>query len=186
MNPKIAAVALLVAPMLCVRKPPDWYAHQDRSIRVPAFDARTKLDTTIDGPTLQAIRLAAEDYAPPTSEPRACAHTQAAQLYKVSHQGDIIFVQVSRNPEACGGQGLALDAAARYAISRDGRILRRVLDGEPDNTEPEDAGEPPLSRSEELDASASFQDENPLPLGPYAPTWLLDGGSRPAGDAGAP
>lgn len=35
--------------------------------------------------------------------------------------------------EYCGGGYAVLDSGARYAISRDGRILRRIFDGHPDD-----------------------------------------------------
>jgi len=174
MKMNVTIAALTVLALSCVKRSPDWVARQDVSISLPRFDAATKVDTVLDGMTLQAIRVAAEDFAPATTEPKACASTQAAQTYKVIHRGEIIFVEISRNPEACGGQGHALDGAARYAVSMDGRILRRVLDGE--------EGVEPLPGAP--DGGTPMADENPFPPGPYAPLGLLDAG-LPAGlDAG--
>ena len=54
------------------------------------------------------------------------------QLYRVIRQGDIIFVSVSWNSSSCVPRAYPLDGGARYAISTDGRILRRLVGIEPD------------------------------------------------------
>lgn len=139
----IAAAGFSIFPLYCAPKPPDWYSHQDRSIKMPRFDATTKIDLVIDGATLQAVRVAADDFLPPSSQTRQCSDGQVAHRYEVSRQGDIIFVRISEDPAACGGQGYSLDGAGRYAIHKDGRILRRVLDGDGQGSEePDDAGQP--------------------------------------------
>lgn len=55
-----------------------------------------------------------------------------AQRYLVSREGNIIFVYIYEDEEYCGGGYLALDSGVKYAISADGRILRRVFDGHPE------------------------------------------------------
>ncbi|KFA91823.1 hypothetical protein [Archangium violaceum] len=53
-------------------------------------------------------------------------------------RGDIIFVYISEDPEYCGRKYPALDSGVKYAISTEGRILRRLLDGQPERPiEPE-------------------------------------------------
>lgn len=106
MNTKIVVAAFFFTMPCCVRAPPDWYDKQDRSIRMPPFDSTTKIDLVVDGAALQAIRVAADDFAPPSSERQACTYTQAAQLYKVSRSGDIIFVEVSQDPMPVAGRDM--------------------------------------------------------------------------------
>jgi hypothetical protein len=104
----------------------------------------------------------------------------------VSREGDIIFVRISENPERCGGKYHGLDGAVRYAISKDGRILRRVFDGEPDGVEPDDGGWPlesvilpvrPDGGGPILDSSVHWDWS-------LTPPWLVDGGV-PGPDSGA-
>jgi hypothetical protein len=64
-------------------------------------------------------------------------------LYRAIRQGNITFVSIDANPFACERYGM-LDFGAQYAISADGRILRRLTANEPDWTSPHsspDAGE---------------------------------------------
>jgi hypothetical protein len=60
----------------------------------------------------------------------------------VVRQGDVIFIRIDEDPKACGRTQSALDSGASYAIHRDGRILRRLIDGQPDVAKTEDAGVP--------------------------------------------
>lgn len=186
MSSKNAVAAVVIVLLCCGRALPDWYVHQDHTIKMPAFDANTKIDMTIDGTTLEALRIAAEDFAPRVAEPRACAHTQAGYLYRVIRQGEIIFVAIDRDPEACGGQGYSLGGSARYAIGKDRRILRLVVDGDGTDTWPEDAGTWELL-PDRPDGGPDFHLPSPCPVGPYAPLWLRDGGPvcEPE-DAGVP
>ncbi|WP_224364879.1 hypothetical protein [Hyalangium versicolor] len=155
---------------------------------MPEFGSAAKVDVLMDGATLRALQVAAEDFFPPSDKPLPCAQTQAAHDFEVVHEGDIIFVRISENPRHCGEKYYGLDGAVRYAISKEGRILRRVFDGEPEGTDSPDAG---LSRPSEelpvrpdgggpiLDMSVQW-DETRTPFG------RLDGGVvAPRLDAGA-
>lgn len=185
MRTKATSLLLWVVLLSCMRHGDDWWQHQDRSIKMPRFDASTRVDLVVDGATLQALRLAADDFLPPSTKPRPCSSTQTAHDYEVSREGDVIFVRISENPAHCGKQFGALDGAVRYAISMDGRILRRVFDGEPDGVEPDDGG---MARERVilpvrpdggpiLDSSVHWDWS-------LTPPWLVDGGvSGP--DAGA-
>lgn len=84
----------------------------------------------LDGEMLRALAIAADDLLPPSDKPRSCANKQEAHLYRVIRQANIIFVYIYQNPSYCGPEALMLDSGAKYAISTDGRILRRVLDGQ--------------------------------------------------------
>jgi hypothetical protein len=92
---------------------------------------------------LHAVMVAANDFLPPGAKNPSCPNRQEAQSYRVIRQGPIVFVYIYENEAYCGDSQLALDSGAKYAISTDGRILRRVLDGQPDGTwglEATDAG----------------------------------------------
>jgi hypothetical protein len=175
MKRKLTALLLGIVVLSCVHSQDDWRQHQDRSIRMPRFDASTKVDLVVDGAMLQALRIAADDFLPPTTKPRACSDTQAAHDFEVRRDGDIIFVRISEVPERCGEKYQGLDGAVWYAISKDGRILRRIFDGEPESVElpaRPDGGAPRLDSRVHWDWSLT-------------PPWLLDGGApSPAPDAG--
>jgi hypothetical protein len=109
----------------------------DLSIRFPSFHERSAVLVgaqariyELDGLSLRAISIAANDFSPPGGGARECADKQESQRYRVIRREDIFFIQISLDSAACG-YGV-LDGGARYAIHADGRILRRLFDGEPD------------------------------------------------------
>jgi hypothetical protein len=111
----------------------------DRSIRFPDFHDQFAIQVgesnspyQLDGVMLRALMIAANDYLPPGTREYDCQDRQEAQLYRVIRQGDIIFVSVSFNSSFCKPKIYTLDGGARYAISTDGRILRRLVGIEPD------------------------------------------------------
>lgn len=112
----------------CVSKPlqPEY---QDSSIQLPIFNYDLPLDTDLDGYTLQAIRIAANDFLEPDPAGLPCESKQASHRYRALRQGEVIFVRIDYKPESCGQSVRMLDAGATYAISVDGRILRREKDG---------------------------------------------------------
>jgi hypothetical protein len=85
----------------------------------------------LDGVVLRALMIAANHFRPPSEEEQPCWARQEAQRYRVIRQGDIVFVDISEDPEFCGMDYISLDSGATYAISVDGRILRRVTGAEP-------------------------------------------------------
>lgn len=99
------------------------------SLQLPVFDSALQVDTTLDGHTLQAMRIAADDYLDPARAEPPCQFKQESYEYRALRQGKIVFVRIDFKPESCGGEIDMLDAGATYAISMDGRILRRALDG---------------------------------------------------------
>ncbi|PTL76571.1 hypothetical protein [Vitiosangium sp. GDMCC 1.1324] len=112
---------------------------EDTSIVFPSFFERAAIGVgeqgtpyELEGVTLRAITVAANDFIPPDSKERPCWDRQEAYRYRVIRQGDIIFVRIFTDPTHCRRGFLMLDAGAQYAISTDGRILRRVFDGEPE------------------------------------------------------
>lgn len=142
----------------------------DRSIVFPQFFEQTAVEVgaqgapyEMEGVVLQAIMIAANDFLPPSAKERPCWDRQEAHRYRVIRQGNVIFVRIDEDPASCGGGYVPLDSGAKYAISTDGRILRRVVDGEPEGPlEPAtpDAGKPPAP-GELLNSSAL--DAGPLP-----------------------
>ena len=171
----IAACVLFAAPLCCVRQPPEWYKHQDLSVKMPC-DGKPEVDMVVDGPTLRALRLAADDWMPPP-ESKYCEDTQAAHLFHVRHSGDIIYVDVVRDPAACGGQGYALHGNGTYAISRDGRILRRAVEGDGTCAWPKDAG---VGWPVPLDANGKPYEDATATVDLRAlPPEILDGGLTP-------
>jgi hypothetical protein len=187
----------------CLKDPyPRVPVENDTSIRFSKlFESRSvavnegeSLD--LDGEMLRALMIAANDYLPPGGKNRPCEYRQEAQHYRVLRDGNIIFVYIYENNEYCGHPFPALDSGVKYAISTDGRILRRVFDGQPeDPSEPLDfdaGGWGPPSRpgiSPEFDARWNRHDAGaepgdggtaPSPAPPPMPTPALDGGSPSA------
>jgi hypothetical protein len=110
----------------------------DTSIRFPRFYEHEPVEVAkgegvfeVDGSVLQAIRIAADDFLPRGAKDVPCQSTQAAHTYRVLRRGDVLFVRMDEDPTACGRAASTLHSGAQYAISLDGRILRRALDGEP-------------------------------------------------------
>ena len=123
---------------------------EDLSVRFPDFYARSVITVGADGKayelegvTLRALLIATNDFLPPGGENPPCRDRPEAHRYRVIRQGDIIFVQIEDDDAFCGLKYLSLDTGARYAISTDGRILRRGFGAEPDPAPvpvPPDAG----------------------------------------------
>jgi hypothetical protein len=123
----------------CARSPTTAPLKEDQSIVFPEFFERvgTVVDEPgepydLDGVTLRAITIAANDLIPPPVKDTPCWNRPEAYRYRIIRQGDIIFVRIYANAAYCDHNFLILDSGARYAISLDGRILRRVFDGEPE------------------------------------------------------
>ncbi|ATB30424.1 hypothetical protein [Melittangium boletus] len=111
----------------------------DPSIVFPEFFDRAPVNVgapgsihELDGEMLRALTVATQDFLPPESEDLPCALKREAQTYRIIRQGDVFFIYISENLAHCGHKYPALDSGVKYAISRDGRILRRRLDGQPE------------------------------------------------------
>jgi hypothetical protein len=114
-------------------------AENDSSIVFPQFFEQTAVEVgagampyELDGATLRAIMVATNDFLPPTSKELPCWERPEAYRYRVIRQGDVIFVHMMENLEYCGLQYIAVDSGAKYAVSTDGRILRRLIGAEPE------------------------------------------------------
>lgn len=123
----------------------------DTSIVFPEFFEHDAIEVgsraqpfELDGETLRALTVVANDFRPSDDKDLPCPSRKEAQLYRVIRRENILFVYVYENAAYCGRQNPALDSGARYAISTDGHILRRLLDGHPerpiDESTPGDGG----------------------------------------------
>ena len=170
----------------CIRNPPPAVPEDDRSIVFPPFFEREAIEVgargepyELDGVTLRAIMVAANDFLPPGASNPPCRNRQEAQRYRVIRQGDIIFVSIQEDPAFCGARYPALDSGVKYAVSVDGRILRRISDGQPDESSPlesPDAGRRKVQA--EPGVPPALDDTWNDPSRPMPPEWR-DGGSGP-------
>jgi hypothetical protein len=177
MRTRILALGLGCALAGCVQHPRPVPIENDRSIVFPQFFEQDAIEVgakaepyELEGVVLQAISIAANDFLPPSTKERPCGDRPEAQRYRVIRQGSIIFVRIDEDPAFCGGGYVSLDSGAKYAISTDGRILRRVVDGEPEGPfEPQrpDVG---ILRTPDEASSSSAGDAGPQPPS-------LDGGA---------
>jgi hypothetical protein len=125
----------------CARRPaqPPVPREDDTSIALPSFLRQPAGEVGVegqmyelDGAVMQALMIATNDYIPPDGEDPSCWGSLRAHRYRVIRQGDIIFVDIEEDLEACGLQYIMLHSGVTYAISLDGRILRRVAGSSPE------------------------------------------------------
>ncbi|RKG69333.1 hypothetical protein D7V80_09190 [Corallococcus sp. CA054B] len=140
----------------------------DRSIVFPQFFEQVPIQVgaseqpvVLDGAVLRALTLAADDHLPPGRPETPCTERRASHVFRVIQREDIVFVRIDVDPSACGGVQPGLDSGVRYAISRDGRILRRVLDGMEPYIPFADGG---VMEKAAPGVSPSFDPERPRPL----------------------
>lgn len=188
-------VALLCASCALFARPPQ----EDKSIKFPSFHesfativGKQGQPYELDGVTLRAISIAANDFIPPGHKSRSCWDRQESHSYRVIRQGDVIFVQISSDPASCKQDGMVLDGGVKYAISTDGRILRRLFDGEPENFSPDS------QEAEQKVTGGSYFPASKVggvwaETAPGLPASWFDGGTQPAPaptppipDAGSP
>ncbi len=156
----------------------------DRSIVFPPFFEQAAVHVgasdqpiVLDGAVLRALTLAADDALPRDTADMPCAERRSSHVFRVIAREDIVFIRIDVDPSACGGTQPGLDSGVRYAISRDSRILRRVLDGMKPYVPNADGGVLDLERAAP-GVSPTFDPAHPRPL-PF-----LDAGVKP--DAGVP
>jgi hypothetical protein len=184
MKTKSFAILLIAISMGCLHHR-DWLQHQDSRILMPDYHA-IMAGGPIDGPTLRALQIAANDFFPAWGPLRACIDTPEAHRYYAVRRDEVIYVAILQDPSYCGRAYSSLDSGVRYAISVDGRILRRLLNGEPELDTPEaggveDAGSEPAS----LDGGATAIDVTVPPEARVSFPVFADGGS-PSPDGGTP
>ncbi|RKG84264.1 hypothetical protein D7W82_22785 [Corallococcus sp. CA049B] len=86
----------------------------------------------LDGNLLRAVQVAMEDFFPKQSKDTPCWGRPEAYRYRVIRQGDVFFILIHEASDACGNTFIGVDTGARYAVSLDGRILRRSVGAEPE------------------------------------------------------
>lgn len=148
MKKELLFLVLAIPLMSCVRSPRPTARAEDPSIVFPHFHEQAAVQVgaqdssyELDGSLLRALTLAANDFLPPDAKRPACWDRQESHRYRVIRQADIIFVRIDEAPEACGQRAPALHSGASYAISQDGRILRSLIDGQPDGSSRPTSGE---------------------------------------------
>jgi hypothetical protein len=158
----VAGVAVWISS--CLR--PAWPAPaplgNDRSIVFPHFHDAVEVGAgatpyELDGVVLKAIMIAMNDYVRPNGREQVCWESPEAHRYRVIRTENIIFVRVDEDLEFCGLRYLSLDSGAEYAISLDGRILRRVFDGGLERDFAPDGGSAPVDPAPP-DAGSSVPD----------------------------
>ncbi|KFE64699.1 hypothetical protein [Hyalangium minutum] len=182
---RMTNVSLWLAALIlvgCARSPGSRQLPQenDPSIAFPPFFADSAVAVgagqkpyELDGTLLRALSIAVHDFLPSDNENRPCWMRPEAYRYRIIRQDDIIFVRIMEDPDFCGPQYISVDTGAKYAISTNGRILRRVIGTEPEapwGPSVPDAGKP-RSPAEQADGGV--------------PTVSPDGGLSSA-DGGAP
>ncbi|WNG29411.1 hypothetical protein F0U62_39535 [Cystobacter fuscus] len=162
---------------------------EDPSIQFPSFHERFATPVggegqtyELDGVTLRALSIAARDFLPSGGAQASCADKPEALRYRFIRQGEIIFVQISLNSAVC--EHAILDGGVKYAIHTDGRILRRLFDGEPEALPPEsDPAQVPPSAAAPVPTSQVGSTSAPPAAG--LPASWFDGGTPDAGSPGA-
>lgn len=120
----------------------------------------------MDGAIVQAMMVVAKDFIPPSSENSPCWTKPADFLFDIIREGDIIFVAISPDyfAHGCASEPAPLDWGAKYAISTDGRILRRMEDSydEPDWTSP--ASSPDAGSNEDAGYGRKYELSDLVPM----------------------
>ncbi|QAT82340.1 putative lipoprotein [Corallococcus coralloides] len=120
-------------------RPADWEG--DQSIAFPQFYVQSAMQVggeeqayVLDGNLLRAVQVATEDFFPKQSKDTPCWGRPDAYRYRVIRQGDLFFILIHEDASACGNTFIGVDTGARYAVSLDGRILRRSVGAEPESS----------------------------------------------------
>ncbi|RKI14957.1 hypothetical protein D7Y15_14330 [Corallococcus sp. AB030] len=164
--------ALLLAG--CLRPTPTRDAWtNDASIEFPRFFEQPAVEASaergaveLSGTVLHALDVAAADFLGPQDANPPCVDRRESHRYRVMQRQGILFVRIDEDPRACGLTVPALHSGAQYAVGSDGRILRRLRDGEPDESmAPTDAGPGILVPTSEVGRSFDPPDGSvPLPF----------------------
>jgi hypothetical protein len=137
-RPVLLAGAIFLSGCMRPAWPPPAPVEDDPSISFPEFFEHAAISVEagatpyeLDGVVLRAIMVAMNDYVRPDLREQTCWGSPEAHRYRVIRQEKIIFVRIDEDLEACGLQYVSVDSGAKYAVSLDGRILRRAFDGSP-------------------------------------------------------
>ena len=97
----------------------------------------------MEGITLRALLAAIDDFRLASLQGHPCGSAPEEQLYRIFDQGKLIFIEITANPSRCKPDSSMVAHGMKYAISPEGRILRRISSGGPDDVpalQPSDAG----------------------------------------------
>lgn len=205
MRKRALLLSLTVFVAGCIRSlwPPAAPVEEDPSVTFPEFFEQEAVAVggsegvfEVDGPTLRALAVAANDLLP-IRDTLPCVDKQEAHLYRVVRREDIIFIRIDENPASCGRDHPRLDSGAHYAIGMDGRILKRVIDGAEVHTSsgrgivgaPAPPGVSPSFDPERMNAPAFLLKSHdggvkPEKTSPPTPPFPVDGGAPSSPDAG--
>lgn len=135
---------------------------EDSSIVFPRFFEQRPVEVgarsepyEMDGEMLRALEIASNDYIPPDASNLPCPSRREAQFYRVIRQGSIIFVYIYENHAYCGRPYPVRHSGGKYAISQDGRILRRLIGDQPER--PVERGSPDGGRGSSAEPGASSE-----------------------------
>ncbi|NMO22707.1 hypothetical protein HPC49_42325 [Pyxidicoccus fallax] len=138
MRPLQSALALALVASGCARRPEPLASPvvNDRSITFPLDAERDAIQVgtpgqsyILEGEVLRALMIAANDLFPPGSAPTECHNRREAYTYRFTRREDVIFIYIDEDLAYCGRRLPSMDSGAKYAIARDGRLLRRIVDG---------------------------------------------------------
>ena len=87
----------------------------------------------MEGEVLRALMIATNDYFPPGTLNRPCWAKPEAHTFRFTRRDTVVFVYIEENWDMCERMAFPIHSGAKYAISTDGRILRRVAGSEPDH-----------------------------------------------------
>jgi hypothetical protein len=170
-----ALLALGVLLSACLRSSnlPEVPREEDTSIAFPQFFEQEAVHIGVDagiyeldGEVLRAMMIAAKDFSRSSTGQPSCWEGRGTR-YRVIRQGEVIFVYVYRDLASCGLSYAVADSGVKYAISAEGRILRRVVDGQPLEPVKRDMADGGLREEPaELGTSAEFDAGSTLDGGP--------------------
>jgi hypothetical protein len=83
----------------------------------------------MEGITLRALLTAIDDFRPVSILGKLCGSAPEEQLYRIADQGPVIFIEIAANPSHCKPESSITSHGMKYAISPQGRILRRIFTG---------------------------------------------------------
>jgi hypothetical protein len=173
---KSAPLLVAIVLLSCVRSSSlqTVQVEDDKSIVFPDFFQGEAAG--LDGATLQALMIASQDLFSSGSRELPCWERQEGHDYRFVRKAGVVFVYIYANPARCGRKLLAFDAGVKYAISADGRILRRMFDSEPEgppSSPSPDAGVQEPSNEPGLSTIIQTPGDEPSR---YLPSAWLDGG----------
>ncbi|KFE63204.1 hypothetical protein DB31_2797 [Hyalangium minutum] len=153
----------------------------------------------LDGTTVRALAIATQDFFSSSGQGKECWQNAGGHRYELFQQEGITFVHISADLVNCWQEFAPMDYGVTYAISAEGRILRRISSGEPDDpyrlpvldsggaTVPQDKDLSGMlgstSGSSHIAIPLSWLDGgSPPPRGAFVPSSSIpDGGPRPDG-----